>query len=492
MKKMLVLSALFAMSLAAVVLYIVYADDAQLPEPEPDQVAYENQEPTDLANVDMLHDEGDSVSQPEVAPDPEHDEEQIEEWIRFHSVYPDKVAERLPFEDLPESPVQKSIKELKRKTALSKRNNSVWGKKLYPADKAELEDVQKLLEQHLNWLNGIQQRDGSWKPEGIAGTKAAGAQDSKTQKSIFSTAMAMLANLRVGHTHDSGSGRNVLRNAVLFARRNQSNTGSFAEGVKRDPMLHHAAAVLAMCELYRMSNQAVLKPICDRGLRYLCQSGNRDGGWGSSHGSDVLTTGFALLALRSAQVAVLKAPKGYEYSDEFRAAANWVWTLRRDGFTTWTASDEDLPNVEDRSADSRVVADSVFVLALHLAQFQTVNDPTASLVIDRLLGKTILTDEETINSLGLFMSAIALWEVVPEQANRWSQKVVEVLGEHQINTEVEGSDPVQVLSFWRGCSLWIEKYGSIVSHSAIAISLAHCSHRGKFVDSESSDLVVED
>lgn len=178
----------------------------------------------------------------------------------------------------------------------------------------------------LRWLARHQEPDGSWNAGGFsancAGPPCTGPGDKEFTAGV--TSLSVLAFLGAGYSHLSrdmyataerpGSllhfGR-VARKGVDWLLDHQAPDGSIGiEGPK--PMVNHAIAALALSEAYGMTAAPSFKAPAQRAIDYLVAAQNPGKGWrytARSGESDSSVTGWAVMALKSAELSELQFPR---------------------------------------------------------------------------------------------------------------------------------------------------------------------------------------
>ncbi|MHC4974888.1 MAG: hypothetical protein ACYTG3_21440, partial [Planctomycetota bacterium] len=119
------------------------------------------------------------------------------------------------------------------------------------------------------------------------------------------TGLVVLAYLGAGYT-DRGSVRGNpyagnVRRALRYLLVQQDEQGRLDENLR-----HHAIATLALTEAYWMTRNPRYKGPAQRAATHLARAQKADGSWG-----DLLTTGWAVMALKSARFAGLQVPPGH-------------------------------------------------------------------------------------------------------------------------------------------------------------------------------------
>jgi len=172
-------------------------------------------------------------------------------------------------------------------------------------------ETQRSIERSLAWIARQQQKDGHWSltgPYDDGGT---------IQTNTGATALALLALLGDGNTHQAGPHREVVRKGIEWLQGVQRPTGDLfdiAEQGKEAHFYSHAQGTIALCEALALSGDEALRPTATRAVNFLVQSQNpKLGGWkyrplAEDGIGDLSVTGWALMALHTARMAKIDVP----------------------------------------------------------------------------------------------------------------------------------------------------------------------------------------
>ncbi|QDU95578.1 prenyltransferase/squalene oxidase repeat-containing protein [Lignipirellula cremea] len=161
------------------------------------------------------------------------------------------------------------------------------------------------VEAGLVWLSRQQQQDGAWS---LVGPYTNGSRE---ENRVAATAMALLAFLGAGHTHQSGEYQNVVRKGIDALLEMQDESGDFTRNSALTPSHHRlysqAQASIAICEAYGMTQDPRLLRPAQRAIDYDVQIQSPQGGWRyQPHvDGDTSVTGWFVMALQSAKMAGL-------------------------------------------------------------------------------------------------------------------------------------------------------------------------------------------
>jgi len=141
----------------------------------------------------------------------------------------------------------------------------------------------------LAWMRRRQSADGSW------GDPA-------------TTGIALLAFLGYGETHQIGSSRETVKNALKHLRDIQDADGRLVGPDSPRRLRDHAVAGLALTEAFGMTGSLVFKEPAQRAVAFAMRNRTPGGGWGRSIGDgefDFETTVWTAMLVKSAKLAEL-------------------------------------------------------------------------------------------------------------------------------------------------------------------------------------------
>ncbi|MFM9966464.1 MAG: hypothetical protein ACKV2Q_35250 [Planctomycetaceae bacterium] len=192
---------------------------------------------------------------------------------------------------------------------------------------------EKAVELSLRWLAAHQDPEGFWDadgfdslcPDGDRCTGHAGLVkiddegvdrlNAGEQADSGVTALALLAFLGAGYTHEKGQYADQIDRTLSWLIRQQRADGYLGgKATHFEQMYCHAMATYALAEAYGMqsdlSSDARLREPLTRAVNYIVATQNADGGWRYVKGqsSDMSIFGWQLMALKSAEIARLTIP----------------------------------------------------------------------------------------------------------------------------------------------------------------------------------------
>jgi hypothetical protein len=169
----------------------------------------------------------------------------------------------------------------------------------------------------LKWLADNQESDGRWNPARhgagkelrVLGRDRFGAG---AQADTGISALALLAFLASGHTHEEGLYRENARRGLEFLLRSQAADGNLGGKASTYAFMYcHAMATLALSEAYGMTGDRQLEGAVRRAVMYTVTAQNpTTGGWRYNAGDegDTSQLGWQLMALKSADLAGIPMP----------------------------------------------------------------------------------------------------------------------------------------------------------------------------------------
>ena len=278
----------------------------------------------------------------------------------------------------------------------------------------------------LRWLARHQAADGSW---GSASFSLQCSRDGTCSGSgskdydVGATALSLLAFLGAGYSHLSRDeipdpvipGRrhrfgDVVRSAIKWLLAQQDPDGCF--GPRRGNYLYnHAIAALAISEAFGMTNGSMLAGPAQKGIEFLAAAQNPGKGWRyreRSGDNDTSVTGWAVMALKSAEISGLPFPK--ECTDGARSWLDQVTegTYGRTGYTRSPANGRD-----------RWLSPTAIAIMSRIFMDKDRSDPRLSTGCDQLLKNKPRWQEGAIDYYFWYYASLALFQFDGPSGAKW-------------------------------------------------------------------------
>lgn len=166
----------------------------------------------------------------------------------------------------------------------------------------------------LKWLARHQNSDGSWSFDHVhdEACKASCTQPGSLDSKTGGTAMALLAFLGAGQTHESGQYQEVVKKGINFLLGAMKTSKEGVPGDLRGEDYGHAGmyiqglAAIAICEAHALTKDRRLRQASMYALNFIIQAQDqKGGGWRYTPGQagDTSVVGWQLMALKSGQAA---------------------------------------------------------------------------------------------------------------------------------------------------------------------------------------------
>lgn len=218
-------------------------------------------------------------------------------------------------------------------------------------------DAEQSIKRGLQWLARQQQSDGHW--ELHQGYPDPGFSWTKTDTGA--TALALLAFLGHGNTHQNGEFAEVVDKGLTWLRGIQDpETGDFhdmrREQGREGAFYAHSMATIAICEALALTQDQELKPAAELGVKYLLFAQHPDfGGWkfrpiSKTMVGDMAVTGWALMALHTARMAGLEIPQ-----EDFVRASSFLDSVKARGLSRYKFD----PITPDDHASAAMTAEAI-------------------------------------------------------------------------------------------------------------------------------------
>lgn len=302
----------------------------------------------------------------------------------------------------------------------------------------------------LAWLAAHQRPDGIWDRKGFDRLCPEHDRCSQTSLGYASrnanvglSALAALAFLGAGYTHEEGEYADNLTNVFSYILAQQDLGGSFSAS-SGFQIYNDAIATIAMAEAYALTKDPVFKEPLERAVKHLARSQQTGGGWDytddtSTGRNDTSITGWVLMALKSAEASGVTVP----VSTRFRLIEHFD-NATEPGGRVWYANQREkknkpqvprFDNPYQRRYGPAMIATGLFSRS---AFGFRLDSSSARTQIDRLLGDLPSLDKlRERNSNGLhneyywYYGTLALFNVGGDAWESWNQALRKTVMEYQ-------------------------------------------------------------
>ena len=172
-------------------------------------------------------------------------------------------------------------------------------------------ESEEAVERGLRWLVAHQLRDGSWDFDHQQGLCQGLCRNPGTATSrTAATAMALLAFLGAGYTHQSGEHRDVVRRG-LYSLQSRGVITPQGIDLQDGTMYGQGLAAVALCEAYAMTGDPSLRAVAQGAIDFVVYAQDQEGGgwrYRPHQPGDTTVTGWQIMALKSGQMAGLYVP----------------------------------------------------------------------------------------------------------------------------------------------------------------------------------------
>ncbi len=161
----------------------------------------------------------------------------------------------------------------------------------------------------LRWLKQHQEEDGSWNQ-----ATGGGAGDNQRFRGAAAgmTGLAVLSYLAHGETTGSPEFGPTLQRAIQWLVANQHEDGYWGRTRAQGGAYEHPIATYAICEAYGMLSIPSLREPAEKGLSFMINAQNPQGGWAYSmrpgDTSDISVMGWCVQAMKAAEMAGISVP----------------------------------------------------------------------------------------------------------------------------------------------------------------------------------------
>jgi len=326
----------------------------------------------------------------------------------------------------------------------------------------------------LEWLENHQSPDGNWDADGFHAqcklNRCGGLGEAHYDPGA--TALATLAFLGRGETHNTGPYRDTVKNALRYLVSIQDSEGRFGPQNAYQSQYNNFMATLAMTEAYGLSGSRLFKEPAQRGVSFIHKAQNPYLAWryGVRDGdNDTSVTGWAVAALKSAKMAELDVDE-----NAFKGALTWIDKMTEPEFGRVGYQRRGGPPARTQGMQEKFPADhseSLTGIGMIVRIFSG-QDPAKNDYIQKgaqlLLEKQPRWDVEagTIDSYYWYWGSLAMFQVGGQPWTRWSRSVDAALVPHQ--RKEQGRDE---RGSWDPVGPWSGEGGRVYSTALNCLSL---------------------
>ncbi|MEK6261185.1 MAG: prenyltransferase/squalene oxidase repeat-containing protein [Planctomycetota bacterium] len=218
-------------------------------------------------------------------------------------------------------------------------------------------DGERAITSGLMWLKRQQKSDGHW--ELHQGYPDVGFSYRKTDTGA--TALALLAFLGHGDTHQAGEHKDVAAKGLKWLRSIQDPASGDLHDMRQEEgrpsaMYAHILGTIVLCEALALTGDNELRQPAERAIKYILMAQHpTDGGWKyrpllPEGRGDLSVTGWALMALHTARMAGIEIPQ-----EEFERASRFLDLVQAKG----TARYKYEPTTPDNKATAALTAEAL-------------------------------------------------------------------------------------------------------------------------------------
>ncbi|MBZ0137284.1 MAG: hypothetical protein K8I27_13035 [Planctomycetes bacterium] len=246
----------------------------------------------------------------------------------------------------------------------------------------------------LDWLSAHQNENGYWSAGDFgsnSGRKGAFATHGSEREGfgdpdidagaadadLAVTSFALLTYLGAGYDHKNGAYNQVVRQAILWLRKNQTDTGWPNSRGVRD----HALATIALCEAYGLSGDTVIKTLAEKAVEQLLKLQHSYSGWGeNSWGTaDIISTGYAVMAIKAAKMC------GLEVEWESAGLHTFLEHVYDDGEVAYSDSQKLPPDQRAQGFERGPVCAAAWLVCALFTSYCELTDPSVRACADLLV-----------------------------------------------------------------------------------------------------------
>jgi Ca-activated chloride channel family protein len=338
----------------------------------------------------------------------------------------------------------------------------------------------------LKWLSRHQNADGSWKTTAYLGEcrqvpKYARGEDCRPNPGHEdydggNTALALLAFLGAGYSHlskdtyDGACFGDVVRRGLQWMLSRQDADGCVGGRKADKSMYNHALSALALSEAYGLTGSALFKDQAQRAIDFTSAAQNPGKGWRYGYRSgdnDSSVTGWAVMALKSAEISGLSFPRsGYDGARAWFDEAT-DGTYGRVGYTHKGTGKVFVPGLNERF-DHHETLTAIGIMS-RIFMDRTKSDPRLSSGCDLLLRDKPAWNGNAVDFYYWYCASLALFQYDGPSGPKWrawNQDMKKALVGHQ-NNDLLGCKA----GSWEPVDRWSGEGGRVYGTAINALTL---------------------
>lgn len=324
-------------------------------------------------------------------------------------------------------------------------------------------ETDKRIKAALTWLADHQSKDGSWSGKDFSADstrtdakktynlqwvmpgKPEGDTGNVENMNVCMTGLAMLAFTGAGYDHKDSTYKVVMRNAVMYLRKWQRSSGLFGEEDKCSMVHDHAVATTAMCEVYGLSGDVILKPMAEKAVEWILNAQNPGKGWryGIKPGeSDTRMTGWCVLALKSAKMADI----AFDSKAAYDGANAWLDSVTKEAKgqpprVGYTKAGDTVPRDEKTKAwASHPEMEAISIISRLFTKKWDLENKTLKAQAELLIKDPPKWEDKKADFAYWYLAALALFQVGGTAWDKWEPAFSEALLKNQRGWRVEDKD----------------------------------------------------
>lgn len=331
----------------------------------------------------------------------------------------------------------------------------------------------------LNWLKDHQNIKGCWSPATFTldssriQARRAGSLDcwlgtsdlGSARSEVRCTALGIYLHATLGFDFVEGDYREGCAAAMEWLEDQQWADGSFGSIAS---LRDNAIALMALAEMYGLSGKDSCKSMAEKALGYLLVQRTAKSGWGEFPGDepDILSTGYAVIALKSAKLAGID----FKYAPVYSEVEDYLRLLAPDPSSPavqFDASSSSSYAASPSPCERARVAQACWIYSMLVMGKVDLNDIQLKLMAEELVREDNLPvwQEGKVDLEYWWLGTLALYQVGGKCWRTWEAAASKALLENQrgVRTEDKGAaaDELDEHGSWDSTDLWTQSTGRV-------------------------------